>query len=150
MIQPGSALTPHPHKSRLSRPSKNGIGFWKAICQRCVFVGTKTALEWFCCRSWWDSPTQRAGMRSGLLAANSGFMVGIGLFHGGFGGVCGGFGGVCGGVLWDKSTGVCRREATGSLTMCVRVPTTTGVFGMSPESVEGRPVRFRERDSFPP
>ena len=80
-------------------------------------------------------------MRSGLLAANSGFMVGIGLFHGGFGGVCGG-------VLGDKSTGVCSREATGSLTMCVRVPTTTGVFRMSVESVEGRPLRFRERDSF--
>ena len=38
-------------------------------------------------------------MRSGLLAANSGFMVGIGLFRDGFGGVCDGFGG-------DNNTGV--------------------------------------------
>ena len=89
---------PRDHSPRLSRPSKNGIGFWKGICQRCVFVGTKTALEWFCRLSWWDSPTQRARMRSGLLAANSGFMVGIGLFRGGFGGVCDGFGG-------DNNTG---------------------------------------------
>ena len=89
---------PRDHSPRLSRPSKNGIGFWKGICQRCVFVGTKTALEWFCRLSWWDSPTQRARMRSGLLAANSGFMVGIGLFRGGFGGVCDGF---CG----DNNTG---------------------------------------------
>ena len=70
----------------------------QSICERCVFVGTKTTLEWFCRLSWWDSPTQRARMRSGLLAANSGFMVGIGLFRDGFGGVCDGFGG-------DNNTG---------------------------------------------
>ena len=107
---------PRDHSPRLSRPSKNGTGFWKGICERCVFVGTKTALELFCRRSWWDSPTQRARMRSGLLAANSGFMVGIGLFRGGFGGVCDGFGGVCdgfGGGFSGICGGFCGDNDTG-------------------------------------